>query len=82
MKPWILALYAFLAVNGAAHADFDSCKERIKAQAAAKGMSPAMLARALDDLQPNDATSFLGKQPEFSTPIWDYVAGRAEAFWR
>ncbi len=34
-----------------------------------------MLSRALDDLQPNDAASFLGKQPEFSTPIWDYVAG-------
>jgi lytic murein transglycosylase len=79
MKPWILALSAFLALGGAARADFDSCKERIKAQAVAKGMSPAMLARALDDLQPNDAASFLGKQPEFSTPIWDYVAGLVDA---
>jgi lytic murein transglycosylase len=75
MKPWILALASFLALNGAARADFDSCKERIKAQAAAKGMSPAILSRVLDGLQPNDAASFLGKQPEFSTPIWDYVAG-------
>ena len=75
MKPWILALSAFLALPQAARADFDSCKERIKAQAAASGVSSATLSRALDGLSPNDAVSFLGVQPEFSTPIWDYLSG-------
>ncbi len=75
MKPWILALSALLALNGAAHADFTSCKARIKAQAAAHGVSAATLSRALDGLTPNDAPSFLGVQPEFSTPIWDYLSG-------
>ncbi len=59
----------------AARADFGSCKQQIKAQAAASGVSQATLARALDGLEPNDAVSFLGVQPEFTTPIWDYIAG-------
>ncbi len=75
MKPWILALSAVLALDQGARADFSSCKEQIKAQAAASGISAATLSRALDGLQPNDATSFLGVQPEFSTPIWDYITG-------
>jgi lytic murein transglycosylase len=75
MKSWILALSAIIALNQAARADFDSCKEQIKAQAAAQGISAATLARALDGLQPNDAPSFIGVQPEFSTPIWDYLSG-------
>jgi lytic murein transglycosylase len=75
MKPWIIALSAFLALTEGAHADFDSCKEQIKAQAAAQGISASTLSRALDGLQPNDALSFIGVQPEFSTPIWDYLSG-------
>jgi lytic murein transglycosylase len=81
MKVWTLALSAFFAhcaffaLGATAHADFDSCKEQIKAQALAKGMSQSTLSRALDDLEPNDAASFLGAQPEFSTPIWDYLSG-------
>ena len=75
MKIWILALSASLVLGSAARADFDSCKERIKAQAAARGVSAATLARALDNLEPNDAATFLGAQPEFSTPIWDYMSG-------
>jgi lytic murein transglycosylase len=26
-------------------------------------------------MEPNDAVSFMDKQPEFTTPVWDYVAG-------
>jgi lytic murein transglycosylase len=75
MKSGILALSLVLALGQTARADFASCKQAIKAQAAAGGVSQATLSRALDALQPNDAVSFLGAQPEFSTPIWDYIAG-------
>ena len=75
MKPWTFAFSACLVFSQAAHADFSSCKEQIKAQAAARGVSQATLSRTLDGLEPNDAVSFLGVQPEFSTPIWDYVSG-------
>jgi lytic murein transglycosylase len=74
MKPWILAFSACLALGSTARADFNSCKERIKAQAAAAGVSDRTLSRALDGLEPNDAVSFLGAQPEFTTPVWDYMS--------
>ena len=75
MKSRILALSLVLALGQTARADFASCKQQIKAQAAAEGISQATLSRALDGLQANDAVSFLGAQPEFSTPVWDYIAG-------
>jgi lytic murein transglycosylase len=75
MKSGILALSLLLALPHAARADFASCKQQVKAQAAADGVSQATLSRALDGLEPNDAVGFLGQQPEFTTPIWDYVAG-------
>ncbi|MCW2315735.1 lytic murein transglycosylase [Rhodoblastus acidophilus] len=75
MKVLSLSLCTLLALGVSARADFDSCKARIKAEAASEGVSGATLSRALDDLEPNDAPSFLGVQPEFSTPIWDYIAG-------
>jgi lytic murein transglycosylase len=75
MKPWILASCLCFALSPAARADFNSCLQQVKAQAAAKGVSQATLSLALDRLEPNDAASFLGAQPEFSTPIWDYISG-------
>jgi lytic murein transglycosylase len=75
MKPWIFASCLCFAFSPAARADFNSCLQQVRAQAEAKGVSQATLSRALDGLQPNDAASFLGAQPEFSTPIWDYVSG-------
>ncbi len=75
MKLLSLSFFTLLALGASARADFDSCKARLKAEAAAHGISNATISRALDDLEPNDAPSFLGVQPEFSTPIWDYISG-------
>lgn len=75
MKTGMLAFSIVLALAQTARADFGSCKQGVKAQAAAAGVSQATLGRALDGLEPNDAVSFLGQQPEFTTPIWDYIAG-------
>ncbi|WP_298428038.1 lytic murein transglycosylase [Rhodoblastus sp.] len=75
MKSGIFALCALVALAEPAAADFASCKQQIKAQAGADGVSQATLSHALDGLEPNDAVSFLGVQPEFTTPIWDYMAG-------
>jgi lytic murein transglycosylase len=75
MKVLSLSLIALFALGVPARADFDSCKARLKAEAAAHGVSRATLSRAFDDLEPNDAPTFLGVQPEFATPIWDYIAG-------
>ena len=37
-------------------------------------MSEQTVSSALGNLEPNDAVSFMDKQPEFSTPVWDYIA--------
>lgn len=75
MKILSLAFFSLLALGATARADFESCKARIKAEAASNGISATTVSRALDDLEPNDAPSFLGIQPEFSTPVWDYISG-------
>jgi lytic murein transglycosylase len=58
-----------------ARADFASCLAGLRHAAAGAGVSARMISRATDGLEPNDAPSFMDKQPEFKTPIWDYLAG-------
>jgi glucose-6-phosphate 1-epimerase len=78
---WIasLALLAGLAPAPAhAQADpaFARCLAGLRAQAASRGMSAAAFNRLTSDLQPDPTVlPLLDAQPEFKTPIWDYLAG-------
>lgn len=56
-------------------ADFASCLARLRGPAAAHGVSPATFEAATAGLQPNDVLHFQDEQPEFTTPVWDYMAG-------
>ena len=47
---------------------------RLAEAAAAAGVDQATIQSATGNLEPNDAASFIGQQPEFTTPIWDYMA--------
>jgi len=47
----------------------------VRGEALSAGVSAATFDSATRGLEPNDAASFLDNQPEFSTPIWDYMAG-------
>ena len=58
-----------------AHADFQSCLAELRPQVLGAGISAATFDAQTRGLQPNDAASFLDKQPEFTTPVWDYLAG-------
>jgi lytic murein transglycosylase len=59
-----------------AHADFASCVGSLRAQGAQEGISAATLDAAFKDLQPDPKVlTFESSQPEFKTPIWDYMAG-------
>jgi lytic murein transglycosylase len=69
------ALAALCLFSQPARADWDSCLAGLRHSAAAAGVSSETISSALGSLQPNDAVSFMGKQPEFSTPVWDYIAG-------
>lgn len=75
-------LPAFLGLLGAlaltvepAEASFSSCVAGLKQAAQRAGISPALASRALDGAkQDPDVIRFSRSQPEFKTPIWDYMA--------
>ena len=58
-----------------ARADFSSCKEKLKGEAVRAGISPRTAASALDSVTADPKVLDLENiQPEFKTPIWDYLA--------
>jgi lytic murein transglycosylase len=76
MNRALLVLAALLALAAPARADFASCVASLRADASAKGVSDKTLAAAFDTLQPDPKVLDLQTtQPEFKTPIWDYMSG-------
>jgi lytic murein transglycosylase len=70
-----LVLALLMAGIGApAHADWAPCLAGLQKSAAAAGVDQATIQSVTGNLEPNDAASFIGQQPEFTTPIWDYMA--------
>ena len=70
-----LLIVALLAASPA-RADFASCVASLKSEATDKGVSHATLAAAFKDLEPDmKVLDFENFQPEFKTPVWDYMAG-------
>lgn len=58
-----------------AQADFDDCLARLRPAALAKGVSASTFDRATRGLQPDmTVIERMNNQPEFKTPIWDYLA--------
>jgi lytic murein transglycosylase len=71
--------FGLLAGASGARADFASCKEGLKADAVRAGVSAATAASALDPVAMDPKILELENvQPEFKTPIWDYVAALAD----
>ncbi len=71
-----ILLGACLASSPAiAQADFQSCLSGLRSAALGQGISAATFDTHAANLQPNNAHEFLDKQPEFKTPIWDYISG-------
>src|SRR5208282_1864376 len=63
-------------VSAPARADFGACVSALRAEAARAGVSRATLDQAFDGLQPDmKVLEFQKAQPEFKTPIWDYMDG-------
>ena len=57
-------------------AEFEACLAGLRDDAAAKGISAATFSANTSGLSPDPAVlELLNRQPEFSTPIWDYMAG-------
>jgi lytic murein transglycosylase len=80
MKQFLLSGLAVAVALGAfapsARADFASCVGSLRAQATHSGISAHTLDIAFNGLEPDPKVLDLQKQqPEFKTPIWDYVDG-------
>jgi lytic murein transglycosylase len=73
----LLALaFAAAAAAPAASAEFADCLALLQPLAAASGVSAATFASATRGLEPDmKILDYLNEQPEFKTPIWDYIAG-------
>jgi lytic murein transglycosylase len=75
MKRLFLASALLLASAAAARADFASCAAGLRADAARQGIGAATLSGAFDGLAADDSVlKFQTDQPEFKTPIWDYLS--------
>jgi len=70
-----LAAAGSLAITSPARADFATCLNGLRSEALAHGITDASFAAFALNLQPNDAPKFLGAQPEFDIPVWDYLGG-------
>ncbi|HEY9255740.1 MAG TPA: lytic murein transglycosylase [Stenotrophomonas sp.] len=54
---------------------WDTCLAKLRTQAQAEGIAPANFDGYLDRLEPDTSVlALLDAQPEFTTPIWDYLA--------
>lgn len=73
LAPFALTLFA--AACPAAAQDFQSCLAGIRSEAAGKGVSGATFDRVMAGVTPDPKViESLQFQPEFRTPIWDYLA--------
>ena len=65
-----------LATTQAGAASFSDCLEGLRGAAQAGGVDAATFDKATRGLAPNpDVLALAEVQPEFKTPIWDYLAG-------
>jgi len=77
MRATILALtgLATLAAAGPAAAAFPDCVADLKAAAVGRGVDRSIADQALDIAAPDEDVLRISQvQPEFKTPIWDYLA--------
>src|SRR5690554_4672818 len=55
---------------------FDQCLAELRTEAGSRGITQASFDRHTAGLEPDmDVIALLDRQPEFTTPIWDYMAG-------
>ncbi|WP_425605721.1 lytic murein transglycosylase [Pseudoxanthomonas daejeonensis] len=74
--PVLALLLALPFPAWAQDAAFQRCLAAMQPQATARGIDAASFARYTADLQPDPTVlPLLDAQPEFTTPIWDYLAG-------
>ncbi len=73
---FLAACVGVCAPTGAGAENFSACLEGLRGTALSSGVDNATFDRATRGLSPNpDVLAMAEVQPEFKTPIWDYLAG-------
>jgi lytic murein transglycosylase len=66
----------FACATSALAADFNSCVRSLRGEATAKGITAQTFDKAMAGIEPDPGVlDSMDNQPEFTTPIWDYLAG-------
>jgi lytic murein transglycosylase len=74
-RPVLLLLLA-LDASSAPAAEFKSCVSGLRGEAAARGITAQTFDKAMAGVEPDPGVlDAMDNQPEFTTPIWDYLAG-------
>lgn len=76
MRAPFLAPFAVLALLATpAHADFASCVAGLRSHAISNGISGTTFDSVMRGVEPDmKVLELMGNQPEFRTPVWDYLA--------
>ena len=71
-----LLLLLAIAATPAQASDFQACRAELRREATAKGITPQIFDTAMAGIEPDQGVlDAMASQPEFKTPIWDYLAG-------
>ncbi|MCL2590653.1 MAG: lytic murein transglycosylase [Betaproteobacteria bacterium] len=74
--PFLLGLALAVPSARAVDRDFTACLDRLRLQAVQRGISKATFDTYAARIEPDlSVLESLDTQPEFKTPIWDYLAG-------
>ena len=76
----LMAVASMAAPVLAATSDFGSCGAALRTSAVAQGVSAERFDRVFADITPDlSVLPLLDAQPEFTTPIWDYLAALVDS---
>ena len=76
----LLGVLALAQPTSASDGEFAACMQQLRGEAVTKGVARATFDQHTAALVPDMAVvGFLDAQPEFVTPIWDYMAGLVDA---
>src|SRR5688572_7593904 len=78
-SPLLATLLGLALLAGASPAnaqDFKACVKTLRGEVMGRGVTAQTFDTALTGFEPDQAVlDAMGAQPEFTTPIWDYMAG-------
>jgi len=75
MRAFSLSVALLISAASTASADFASCVAGLRSAATTAGVSGSTFDRVMRDVEPDmRVIELMQNQPEFKTPIWDYLA--------